>query len=122
MNIDESTAIHEKMCQGEDDISKLTATQNVIRNKFEKAYVNRLEHEHDVNQAMKPLTSPTTSLLSLVTPQNSSFKTSSLEINNINDLCKRLQKLINSPINTNDNRNQEITCIIGKLRELEIIV
>lgn len=36
-------------------VSKLTNTQSVIRNKFAKAYTNRLEHEHDVKQAMQPL-------------------------------------------------------------------
>lgn len=38
------------------NVSKLSATQNVLRKKFEKAYTNRLEHEREVNQAMKPLT------------------------------------------------------------------
>lgn len=37
-------------------MSKLSATQNVIRNKFEKTLTNRLEHEQDVEQALKPLT------------------------------------------------------------------
>lgn len=40
----------------QDSVSKLTAAQNVIKNKFEKAYTNRLINEHDVNRAMKPLT------------------------------------------------------------------
>lgn len=37
-------------------VSKITATQNAIRNKFKKAYSKRLEHEHAVHCAMKPLT------------------------------------------------------------------
>lgn len=39
--------------------SKLTATQNVIRDKFEKAYTNRVEHEQDVNRVMNSLTTST---------------------------------------------------------------
>lgn len=46
--------------------SKLTATQNVIRDKFEKAYTNRVEHEQDVNRVMNRLTAiPQTTLLSM---------------------------------------------------------
>lgn len=36
-------------------MSKLTATQNVMKNKFEKAYTNRIEHEHNLNHAIEPL-------------------------------------------------------------------
>lgn len=36
-------------------ISKIAATQNVIKNKFSKAIANRLEHEKNLNQTMQPL-------------------------------------------------------------------
>lgn len=40
-------------------MSKLAATQNVMKSKFAKAYANRLEREYNLNQAMEPLmTSP----------------------------------------------------------------
>lgn len=34
---------------------KLIATQNVMKNKFKKAYENRLEREYNLNNAMQPL-------------------------------------------------------------------
>lgn len=37
-------------------MSKLSLAQNTIRNKFEKTLTNRLEHEQNVEQALKPLT------------------------------------------------------------------
>lgn len=36
-------------------IAKLAATQNVMKNKFEKAYTNRIEHETKLDQAIEPL-------------------------------------------------------------------
>lgn len=38
------------------NMSKLNATQNVIRNKFKEIHANRLEREHDVEQTLKPIT------------------------------------------------------------------
>lgn len=54
------------------NMSKITATQKVIRNKFKKAYTNRLEREHDVNSAMKPLTT-TTLITSDLESKNNDF-------------------------------------------------
>lgn len=52
MNIDKFITI-QKMNQN--SASKLSATRNVIKNKFRKARTNRLENEHDSVRAMKPL-------------------------------------------------------------------
>lgn len=60
----------------QNNVSKLPAAQNVIRNKFVEAYKNRLEHEHDVNQAMKSL--PASSSTSTM---NCAIETRSIGIN-----------------------------------------
>lgn len=36
-------------------ISKLIATQNVLKNKFRNAHANRIEHENNINQSLNPL-------------------------------------------------------------------
>lgn len=96
-------------------IAKISATQNVIRKKFVKTYSNRIDHENNVNQSIKPLTcSRSTS--------KKCNKNSLLKVNNINMLCNRLQKHINSQISTNVNYRQEIRAIISTLRELGIVV
>lgn len=100
-----------KMHQKTKRLTKIFATQSVIRNKFIEAYTNRIDHENDVNKTIKR---PFTSI--------SFNKNSSLKINVINKLCKRLQKLINLWKNGNDNYNQELKIIIDKLRQHEIIV
>lgn len=79
----------------QDSVSKLTATQNVIKNKFEKAYTNRLVNEHDVNHVMKPLTaSPSSS-----TSSSSSTSTVDLESKNSDFSIHNLSKTTtnNSP-------------------------
>lgn len=96
----------------------------VIRNKFKKTFADRLVHEHNVIRAMKPLTSTisTLSSSSKVAADNHTFKNSLLRTININKLCTRLKKLINSSIKINASCNDEIKTIIIKLREHGIIV
>lgn len=53
-------------------VTKIAATQSVIKNKFEKACANRLEHERDVNQMMQPLTAAATKTFSSPTIINDS--------------------------------------------------
>lgn len=36
-------------------MSKLAATQNIMKKKFEKAYANRIKHENSLSQAIAPL-------------------------------------------------------------------
>lgn len=116
--------------------SKLTTTQNVIRNKFEQAYTNRLEHEHNVNRVMNSLTSdskckehdfPSQHLSKSSTRKNLQqlqLTTESYPIhsNDPNDLCTSLRKLLSSQIADNVNRTHEINSIIDQLREHEIII
>lgn len=105
------------------NVTKLTATQNVIRNKFEETYKNRLEHEHDVNRAMKSL--PASSSTSTM---NYAIETRSIGINeemqydyDPNELCLRLKFLLNSKFTDNEHNTHEISSIITKLREAKII-
>lgn len=107
-----------------DSISKLAATQNIIRNKFKKTYSERLVHERNVIRAMKPLTATVAPLStsSKVPGSKHAFKINSLRAININDLCTRMKKLVNSTNKNSDACNEDIKTIITKLREHEIIV
>lgn len=130
----------------QDSVSKLTATQNVIRNKFEKAYTNRIVNEHDVNHAMKPLTASAVDLesenngsslhnhskttnnseqLHLATKSysNHSIKTNEEKHHDPNTLCDILRILLASPLNVDDMKSmQQINAILDELRKLEIII
>lgn len=112
-------------------MNQLTTTQNVIRNKFKKAYANRLEHEHHVKQTLNqasPLSTTTASPLSTTTTMIPANKSSSdAKANNEmqfhpNQLCDKLRLLMNSPVADSLYQKREISFIIKKLRELEIIV
>lgn len=87
-----------------DNISKLTATQNVIKNKFKKTYSDRLVHEENVFRALKPHTP------------------NLLRSNDINYLCTRLKKLIKSSLNGSEKCNEEIKSILSKLRDNKITI
>lgn len=116
MNIDKSSAFQSDVPREvSSSLAKITDTQKVIRKKFVKAYANRIDHEKDVNQTMKPLTGTHTAI-------NKNRKKKLLKVNNINELCNELQMFINSQISGNTNYSQEIKMIISKLRELNIIV
>lgn len=154
MNIDKSTTLQEKIEQesrSNVNTMKLSVTQNVIRNKFKTAYMHRLEDEHNVNQAMKPLTvDPTITTSSIKNEmetnendfpiQNQSetitttnwnaakinskqpFKLKLVETNNIpNELCNRLREILTSTNVDSTNHSEEISQIIKKLRNLEIL-
>lgn len=103
---------HESVLDASDTTSKISIAQNVIRNKFEKACMNRIEHERDVNQSLKPIIAD--SLLTTTSANNEMQ-------NDPNKLCVQLRLLINSSIATNADHTHEITTIIAKLRDLEII-
>lgn len=115
-------------------MNQKTTTQNVIRNKFQKAYANRLEHEQDVEQSMKshtvsPLPTPaspitTTSVTTTIpaTTTSSDAKTNNEMQFDPNQLCDKLRVLMNSPVADSLHQKREISFIIKKLRELEIIV
>lgn len=124
---------------------KTIDTQDVIRKKFEKACMNRLEREHDVNQAMKPLTEISTLTSTLISDEleprdidfpfqnsskqqlhsaaNKSTKSRLIRKNHDpNELCDRLRILLTTQIAGNVNQMQEIQTIIAELRNLEVIV
>lgn len=39
-------------------MSKLSATQNALKKKFDEAYTNRLEHENNLNESLNKITTP----------------------------------------------------------------
>lgn len=105
------------MAYEQSSLAKISDTQKVIKNKFIKAYSNRVDHENDVNETMKPLT------CSQRTTTKQTNKNSLLKIDDINKLCIRLQKNFNSQKTCrNCNYRQEIEIIIDKLYEFGIIV
>lgn len=132
----------------QDSMSRINATQNVIRNKYKKAYTRRLEHEHDVNQSMIPLTAATTTVESKnkdfslqnlsKTPNVSShlttksfskraIKSRSIKTNkekriDPNTLCDSLKILLTSSQNVGEMKCMQISSILDELRKLEIIV
>lgn len=145
----EKSAAHQEKTEQESRSSeirsKLSVTQNVIRNKFEKACKNRLEHEHDAKQAMEPFTQnqpleiKTGDLqfkdneYSIHDLSNTTTKNSTLQLClppkkkyekhcNSNELCDDLRILLSSLINGNGNCMQEINRIIEELHEQEIII
>lgn len=119
MNLNNSTSFQEKQSESmSNEIAlKITDTRNAIMNKFKMAYMNRLEREHELNQSMKPLTTPPLS----ATSNHANTKTESMQ-NDPNKICIRLKVLLNSKNMDNMQHTQEINSIISKLRELEIII
>lgn len=123
-------------------VSKLTATQNIIRNKFEKAHKIRLENEHDVNRAMKPHTASITS--GLESKNNDPRIVSKTTTNHSPQLHLATESCSNHVIKTNDDPNtlcdilrtllassqnvdkiecmRQINAILDELRDLEIII
>lgn len=45
------------MAYEQSSLAKISDTQKIIKNKFIKAYSNRVDHENDVNESLKPLSS-----------------------------------------------------------------
>lgn len=92
---------------------KLTATQNVIRNKFRKIHANRLDHEQNVEQTLKPLeetTASTDNQSRLIIKLNS----------DPNAICDELRRLL--LLSSHTNEKQSIDSILKELRDLDIIV
>lgn len=111
--------------------SKLTATQNVIRNKFEKVYTNRLEHEEDVEQALPSiqqqqqqqqdsfiteLTRNSIKKQQCITETKITPRSVKSRSSDPNELCDRLRMKLSS------SDMESINIIIGELRDLEIII
>lgn len=116
MALDNSTALQEK--SGSDSgsnaiASEILIAQNVIRNKFEKACLNRLGRDHDVKHAMKSITASP--------PPNRAHAIKSESVD-ANELCNRLRLLLSSSIAGDVHHTREMSAIIAELRELGIIV
>lgn len=136
MFLNKSTTLQEKTKHnGRAKImSQFVNTQNIIRNKFEKAYMNRIKHEQPLlmNSSIDGASLSTTkqSRAMKITAKVSDSKnykkdleTSVLYINNPNELCERLRILL-STMHADDNAKhvEEIHNIIMKLNELDLLV
>lgn len=129
--------------------SKLFTTQNIIKKKFKKARMNRVQQENDMNYTMKRLTPLPCTIASAIssdsqtkeldiTARNHSLKkiisknrlasktklmrTGKTKEYNINALCERLRLLLSSQIANNTINTHEINTILRKLHDLEIFV
>lgn len=98
--------------------SKLTATQNVLRKKYNKAYMNRVEHEREVNEAMKPHT---------VSLSTSTTKTADFESETVNSTPEELHLLSKSysmhPVKSelikrNEEKQRDANALCDSLRKL----
>lgn len=110
--------------------SKFNATQTVIRNKFKKAYKNRIEQEQDVSRAMNPLTSSkrndlNSKIKDFSLPHLSNHATEPMSIKrsekriqpcDVNALCDILRTLQSSPYATETNCMQLINVILEDLK------
>lgn len=119
---------------------KLAATQNVLKNKFSKAYANRLEGENNLEEAMQPLligilNDETSVPLAKHSPPMRSMnvdnreKKSGASIQNIdkfyndpNELCEMLRKKLLKMLEGDVKQADMMYSIIMRLRELEIIL
>lgn len=112
MNHNNSTSIQERQSESmSNEIApKIADTRNVIMNKFKMTHMNRLEHEHELNQTMKHVNEARTNQID------------ERMQNDPNKLCIRLKLLIKSKNAGNMQHAHEINSIMAKLRELEIIV
>lgn len=144
MNADKCSRSNEIM------LRQMTATRNVIKNKFRKACAFRLEHVRDANRALHSLiTAATTNEseskksahdfslrkqsknnmpqlgLAIKSDLNKKIKSCSRgnvnNVNNPNKLCAKLRKLLNSQNTDSPQRTREIRAIVNKLHELEIL-
>lgn len=88
--------------------SKITIVQNIIKKKYKKALMNRLEHEGNVTQTINP------------------HSIDAFGINDLspNELCVKLKSLIDASIGNQDKKIHiaQINSIIAKLHDLDILV
>lgn len=125
---------------------KLATTQNAIRNKFEKAYATRIEHEHNVDNAVKSIAGSSSSSSSQhaitdnleSTDNNNNKNVKTIGINktnkvksvqndeetnsNPNVLCDDLKMHLKTLLDGDKNSMRSINAILKELHDLEIIV
>lgn len=104
---------------------KLLETQSIIKNKFNKAYANRLEQEDNLFQTTS--TSPLHPVESSNDATSLSITKHSINIthnnpNNPNELCDKLRLLLSTMIDGDVKHREEMNAIVTRLRELNILV
>lgn len=119
-------------------VSNLTDVQHAIKNKFVKAFSSRIEHERNVNHAIKSLIPPNNlksknndhpKQLHLPTKKNSKHVNKSQLIKSDknkhcdpNALCIRLRKLLSSGSTDEMLHMQSVNAILEQLHELDMII
>lgn len=129
----------------QDNELKLITTKNIIENKFEKAYMKRLENEDDVDCAMRSLTKDHLSLPSSSSsltedvdfslPKLTTKNSSQVHLKDVkvreqrdpNDLCDILRILLITTPSVDDDitmktHMQKINAILNELRDIKIII
>lgn len=115
--------------------SKVYNAQNVIKNKYKKARMDRIEREHDSLRSIEPIKANSNTVASHLSndlaskqinfslPRQSKQSTSvQTNENVVNKLCVRLQLLLATPFASSDNHTREMNSILNELRALDIIV
>lgn len=95
------------------DQASVSKTQNVIRSKFTDAFTNRLESEHNVDQALQPLVRKPVKVVDNANVENSAV--------DLNELCNRLRFLLSTRFASKVDHADEINAIISKLRNLNLL-
>lgn len=130
----------------QDNELKFTTTQNIIKNKFEKAYMKRLENEDDVDNALQSLTKDNLSLSSSSLTEDVDFSlpklskrttknSSQVHLKDVNEreqrdpnaLCDNLRILLVTTPSVDDDitikiHMQKINAILNELRDIKIII
>lgn len=130
MTLQNSKSHQEENNEANEIKTKMISTQDVIKNKFSKAYANRIEQEKKLKQTMRSLLAvssthsraATTSTKTTDNKNNKGINHIHFSFNNPNELCERLRKLILIMNEDDVKQVEEMNAIINKLRELEILV
>lgn len=101
--------------------SKVFNTQSIIRNKYKKARMDRLELENETARTKNPIIANSIAIASASKQINFSIPIQ-LKQSNVNELCMRLRLLLSSSFANSDNHTQEMNSILNELHVLDIIV
>lgn len=123
-------AQQEKTNRDSEKTMKMKSTQNIIRNKYKEAFMNRIADEPRMDSFAKiePETSDIKSNRNQTRISMKNGKIHHMSAKNINSkhdvnqLCERLRLLMLTFTEGDENNISESKNIISKLRELEIIV
>lgn len=117
----ESSASQHKETTERDYSDKMVAAQNIIKEKFSKAFANRIINENNLNHVKQPLLMRISDDVSSL-PVASSLNVPETSIIKPNDICNRLRIVVSKMIAGEVQHEGEMKNIIMRLRELEIIV